>query len=67
MDEYKFSAPQVTLMLACIEDRRDIVLRKIDHIRKGKLAIDESLYEYIIEGHQAELYLLHETTLTLKG
>lgn len=67
METLKFSPPQIRLMISCVEDRRDTVLRKIDHLRKSKGSIDDSLYEFIIEGHQAELHLLHETVLTLKG
>lgn len=67
METFELTPSQIRLMISCLNDRQDAVLRKIDYVRKGKLAIDETLYDYVIEGHQAELYLLRETVLSLKG
>lgn len=67
MEKIELSPSQIRLVIACLDDRRDTVLRKIDHLRKTKDAVDDSLYEFINEGHQAELHLVRETVLSLQG
>jgi hypothetical protein len=67
MADFKLNDTQVRFILSCVEDRRDIVLRKADNLRKMKGTIDDELFEFIMESHQAELHLLHQTVVTLQG
>jgi hypothetical protein len=66
MPDFKLTDTQVRFILSCIEDRRDVVLRKIDNLRKMNGSIDDELFEFIMEEHHTELHLMHQTVLTLQ-
>ena len=66
MAAYNLSDSQVRFILSCVEDRRDILLRKSDNLRKMKGSIDDELYNFFMDSHQSELHLLHYTSLILQ-
>ena len=66
MGTFNLSDSQVRFILSCVEDRRDILLRKSDNLRKMKGSIDDELYNFFMDSHQSELHLLHDTSLILR-
>ena len=66
MGTFNLSDSQVRFILSCVEDRRDILLRKSDNLRKMKGSIDDELYNFFMDSHQSELHLLYDTSLILQ-
>ena len=64
---YEMQAKEVTLILSCLDDKRDSLVRKIDTARKMKGAIVDELYDFLIESHHEQLSLLQLATLNLKA
>lgn len=64
--DYRLTLKEVMTVLSSLADRRDVVVRKLDGVRKMKGAIDDEMYEHLIEEYHSELDTIHCITLTLK-
>lgn len=54
-----------TLLLSCLDDRRDALIAKTDRLRKMKGTIDDVAYNNLMELYEYELHLVTDTHLRL--
>ncbi|MFK3869473.1 hypothetical protein ACI2IV_13595 [Psychrobacter faecalis] len=63
MPEYTLSETQVRLIMSCLDDKRDAVLRKTDNLRKMQGSISDSLHKDFMQVYEDELHLINSTYL----
>ena len=56
---------QKTLLLSCLDDRRDALISKTDRLRKMKGVIDDITFNNLMEIYEYELQLMTDTHLRL--
>ena len=64
MPNYTLSETQVRLITACLDDKRDTVLRKTDSLRKMQGSIDDGLHKDFMQTYENELHLINSTYLS---
>lgn len=54
-----------TLLLSCLDDRRDALISKTDRLRKMKGVVDDTTFNNLMEIYEYELQLMTDTHLRL--
>lgn len=64
MAEYTLSETQARLIISCLDDKREAVLRKTDNLRKMQGSISDSLHNDFMQAHENDLHLINSTYLS---
>ena len=65
MRNYELEDYQSRIIISALEERRDVLLNKFDKVRRMKAALDDDLYNTIMQSHHIELQLLTDTIMSL--
>jgi hypothetical protein len=65
MHKYELEDYQARIIISALDERRDVLLNKFDKVRRMKAALDDDLYNTIMQSHHIELQLLTDTIMSL--